>query len=363
MDSIQAASNNGGLVEKEKEIGNNNYGSMVDPFLVEALQNPRHRLTVLRMELDIQKFLQNPEQLQFEFQHFPTSYLRLAAHRVAQHYGLQTMVLDNLIDGPGNKIVFRKTETKFPSVRLSDVPAKQPENSKHEQVKIAIRCRPNRTSFGDASDMGSKNSTLRTVEERKEDYDKARARIFSSPGSSSTEEMVSLVVANGKGPCPSKDETVACRDVIGDSEKSSSVSDIGTSSRVAVFKDRDKDRADPDYDRSYERYVKNFPTSHRIMMSFNMPKFQAPFLQYEAPFPQMGQIPRAQPSLNYGPSSDPSIGHYCTMGTNHASRDAIYMQWPSPAMMYAHSYGQFRHSVFQGPFCQQPLSFDYSQNH
>ena len=46
MDSIQAASSNGGLVEKEKEVGNNNnYASMVDPFLVEALQNPRHRLT------------------------------------------------------------------------------------------------------------------------------------------------------------------------------------------------------------------------------------------------------------------------------------------------------------------------------
>lgn len=366
MDSIQAPSNSGALVEKEKEVGNNNnnnYASMVDPFLVEALQNPRHRLNVLRMELDIQKFLQNPEQLQFEFQHFSTSYLRLAAHRVAQHYGLQTMVLDNLIDGPGSKIVVRKTGTKFPSVRLSDVPAKQPENSKHEQVKIAVRRRPNRTFSGDASDMGTKNSTLRSVEERKEEYDRARARIFSSPGISGTQEMVSLVVANGKGPCPSKDETVACRDVVSDSENSSSVSDIGTSSRVAIFKDREKDRADPDYDRSYERYVKNFPTNQRILIPFNMPKFQAPFLQYEAPFPQMGQIPRAQPSLNYGPPSDPSISHYCTMGTNHASRDAIYMQWPSPTMMYAHSYGQFRHSVFQAPVSQQPLSFDYSQNH
>ncbi|KAF9625529.1 hypothetical protein IFM89_023840 [Coptis chinensis] len=45
----------------------------------------------LRMELDIQSFMQNHDQQQFEFQHFPTSYLRLAAHRVAQHYGLQSM--------------------------------------------------------------------------------------------------------------------------------------------------------------------------------------------------------------------------------------------------------------------------------
>ncbi|KMS97573.1 hypothetical protein BVRB_5g125440 [Beta vulgaris subsp. vulgaris] len=75
----------------------------------------------------------------------------------------------------------------------------------------------------------------------------------------------------------------------------------------------------------------------------------------------MGQIPRAQTSLNYGPS-DPSMSPYCTMGLNQASRDVVYMQWPSLAMMYAHSYEQFRHSVFQAPFGQQPLSFDYSQN-
>ncbi|EFH44668.1 predicted protein, partial [Arabidopsis lyrata subsp. lyrata] len=60
--------------------------AMVDPFLVEALQNPRHRLTILSMEIDIQKFFQNPEQLQLEFLPFPTSYMRFAAHRVAQHY-------------------------------------------------------------------------------------------------------------------------------------------------------------------------------------------------------------------------------------------------------------------------------------
>ena len=95
------------------------------------------------------------------------------------------------------------------------------------------------------------------------------------------------------------------------------------------------------------RYVKSVPTGQWLLMPFNIPKFQPPFLQYEVPFPQMGQIPRAQAPLNYGPSSNPSISHYCMMGSNHASWDAIYMQWPSPAMMYAHSYGQFHHSLFQ----------------
>uniref|UniRef100_M1B7M4 Single-stranded nucleic acid binding R3H n=1 Tax=Solanum tuberosum TaxID=4113 RepID=M1B7M4_SOLTU len=108
------------------DSGSSAYLSMADPFLVEALQNPRHRLTILRMELDIQKFLQSSDVQQFEYPHFPTSYLHLAAHRVPQHYGLQTMVQDSVVDGQGAKIpVTRKPESKYPGVRLSDIPPKQ----------------------------------------------------------------------------------------------------------------------------------------------------------------------------------------------------------------------------------------------
>ena len=125
MDSSSISSND--VVSKE---------SMVDPFLVEALQNPRHRLTILRMELDIQRFLNNADQQHFEFPHFPSSYLRLAAHRVAQHYGMQTMVQDTGLDGQGSKILVRKlAKSKYPVVRLSEIPAKQLENDKSEHKK------------------------------------------------------------------------------------------------------------------------------------------------------------------------------------------------------------------------------------
>ena len=66
------------------------------------MANKYHLTVVLRMELDIQRFIQNSEQHQFEFQHLPTSYLRCAAHRVAQHHGLQTLALDNAMDGLGD---------------------------------------------------------------------------------------------------------------------------------------------------------------------------------------------------------------------------------------------------------------------
>ncbi|GMH18668.1 hypothetical protein Nepgr_020509 [Nepenthes gracilis] len=111
------------------------------------------------MELEIQRFLQNPDQLHFEFPHFPTSYLGLAAHRVAQHYGLQTAVIDNAIDGPGAKIMaMRTSESRYPSVCLSEIPAKQSENCQHELIKIAIRPRPSETS-NEATEMGIKCSS------------------------------------------------------------------------------------------------------------------------------------------------------------------------------------------------------------
>ncbi|KAK2984059.1 hypothetical protein RJ640_012010 [Escallonia rubra] len=331
----------------------------VDPFLVEALQNPRHRLTILRMELDIQKFLQSSDHQQFEFQHFPTSYLRLAAHRVAQHYGLQTMVQDNFLDGQGTKIVVRKmAESRIPDVCLSDIPVKQSENDKHEQIKIVIKPRPNNGSSNGNSEL--KRSSARTVEERKEEYDRARARIFSSPSSPGTEDTSSRAPSDGKNLSFSGDENEGLRNSMMDLEHQLSSRD-GGSSRIAILRDREKDRFDPDYDRSYDRYVKNIPIGQSFgYMPYNVQKFQPPYVHYDSAVHQLGQMPRTQASLTYG---NPAVSPFCAVGLNETSRDAVYMQWPSHAMMYAHSYDQFRHGVFQPPFCQQPLTFDYSQNH
>lgn len=207
---------------------------------------------VLRMELDIQRFLQNQEQQVFEFQHFPTSYLRLAAHRVAQHYGLQTMVQDNGIDGQGRILVRKTIEARFPSVCLSQIPAKQPTDDKPGRVKIAIRPRPNKSS-DDAGNGMAKQSLSRTVEQRKEEYDKARARIFSSHGSTGSVDVLSNALTEGLGISVNRDGAQGCR--VNEVEKYAAYKDAGSgaTSRVAILRDREKDLSDPDYDRSYER--------------------------------------------------------------------------------------------------------------
>lgn len=54
-----------------------------------------------------------------------------------------------------------------------------------------------------------------------------------------------------------------------------------------------------------------------------------------------------QASLGYVPLSRPIMSRYGALGFNQASGDAAYLQWPSATVMFAHSYEQFRHAVFQ----------------
>lgn len=195
------------------------------------------------MELDIQRFLNNADQQHFEFQHFPSSYLRLAAHRVAQHYGMQTVVQDNGLEGQGTRIMVRKlVESKYPVVRLSDIPAQQLENDKPEQIKIAIKPRPNKRSLNEANRAGTNENLMKSVEERKGEYERARARIFSSSRSCYPGESLS------------QDENDTSKNPMVETERCTSGRDIN-STPVAIFRDKEKDRSDPDYDRSYGRSV------------------------------------------------------------------------------------------------------------
>lgn len=343
-------------VEEEEKGKENQISPVVDQFLMEAIENPRHRLTVLRMELDLQRFMRSSDQQQFEFQHFPTSYLRCAAHRVAQHYGLQTIALDYTIDGLGNRIVVRKTpESKFPAIRLSDIASKQQPENITEKVKIAIRPRQNKPSVVCSMEMGVKRDTIRTVEEREEDCDKARARIFNG---SCNPEVSFMSAADDRGYiCSSTggQESYTCVD------NSDNISMKDGASRVAIFRDREKDMIDPDYDRSYNRYIKAaVPSYNADLPTCNV--LQSLPLQFQEVISPMGQLPRAIPLMSYG-LPNPTMNPFCAVGSNQTPLDTVYMQWPAPAIMYAHSYGQYRRATFQAPSAHlHPLSFECWQN-
>lgn len=239
---------------------------------------------VLRMEQDVEKFIRDPTQQQLEFQQLPTSYLRLAAHRVAQHYSLQSMVLldNSLPDGSGSRIIVRKSsECRLPLIRLADIPVSSP-SEESSVIKVAIKQRPQKRSqiVNSGSSNSFKTGNSKSVEERKEEYNKARARIFNS-----SINIGSVVGGKPESEQRLQDHPLHCSLGISKMEEKSvpSITDVNsgiglidsstsssrsarsrteepigrnkTNSRVAIFRDREVDRKDPDYDRSYDRYV------------------------------------------------------------------------------------------------------------
>ena len=94
------------------------------------------------------------------------------------------------------------------------------------------------------------------------------------------------------------------------------------------------------------RYARTIPTAGLNLAPFNLPQVQPSMSQYNTTYNQLGQISQTQASLGYGLPSSPMMP-FAPTGLNQTSGDAAYVQWPSATMMYAHSYDQFRHTVFQ----------------
>ncbi|XP_071711500.1 uncharacterized protein [Rutidosis leptorrhynchoides] len=261
----------------------------VDQFLREALQNPRERLSVLRIEQDVEKFIKDPVQQQMEFSQLPTSYLRLAAHRVAQHYSLQSTALldNNLPEGFGSRIIIHKTsECRPPLIRLADIPLKLPtDDSDNNVVKVAIKQRPNKRLQNIGSNStAQRGNSLKSVDERKEEYNRARARIFNSSSSleeSNMEEVSSSTLVDMNGTWSRS----------GGNMVDGSISGPRNNSKVAIFRDREVERNDPDYDRSYDRYAQRFDPGFGFNgSSYPVQPIYAPIFTYNTEFPQLGSV-------------------------------------------------------------------------
>ncbi|XP_060963683.1 uncharacterized protein LOC115705824 isoform X1 [Cannabis sativa] len=315
--------------------------NQVDQFLREALQNPRERLSILRMEQDVEKFIRDPTQQQLEFQQLPTSYLRLAAHRVAQHYSLQSMVLlDNSSpDGSGSRIIVRKTtECRVPIIRLADIPVNLPSEDS-SIVKVAIKQRPQKGSqngnFGNSNSL--KSNSAKSVEERKEEYNRARARIFSSGdpsggasgrldnelrlqdtpqhgnfGIPKMEEKPGPVFADASSGPPSRvliDPLITSGRTARNRAEKEPIGRYKPNNRVAIFRDREIDRKDPDYDRNYDRYVQRFDPGFGFNGgSYTIQPMYTPAINYNTEFPQLGST-HGPPQISAEPQAHPLPQH------------------------------------------------------
>ncbi|KAL3701840.1 hypothetical protein R1sor_019862 [Riccia sorocarpa] len=390
----------------------------VDGFLREALQNPRDRLTILRLEQEVERFMRNPKQQQLEFQPMPSSYLRLAAHRVAQHYFLQSLVVDSG-STEGTRIVARKTaESRYPTIRLADIPVESQEEEKPVLVsmpKVAIKQRPSKggraNGEGGANGFGNRLNPSKTVEERKEEYNKARARIFSSELGGKVGEMDNGDDSRLTECFSSSDEVVK----VDEKYKSEDVHDRdspervvndypsvegrsnpnidkesfsrskgvnGSNSRVAIFRDREKDRKDPDYDRSYDRYSQRFDPGFGMSLGpFGVQAIYTPVVNYNTEFPQLaGPLPQIhmEPpppppipqqrmrapwgtpvpgNMNFRP--DPLMTPFAPGHIGPHSAMSMYMHapqyaYPGHSLAFVHPHERFQQSLSQPHPQQQP---------
>eukprot|EP00249_Psilotum_nudum_P022569 c28569_g1_i2 orf=564-2009(+) len=398
-----------------------NCTALVDSFLREALQNYRDRFTILRLEQEVERFMRNPKQQQLEFQPMPSSYLRLATHRVAQHYYLKSMVVD-FTTPDGTRIIAQKTpESRFPTVRLADIPVNHLEEERPDGTaikKVAIKPRPQKglAWSGDCSGTGElaiKLYQAKSMEERKEEYNRARARIFNSGdffGKPSEEAASLLENSQSCGRFPlglrkvdaslvlEKSRDVTCRGVLNDeagwicnnnSEREPAVRLKLSANKVAILRDREKDRRDPDYDRTYERYTQRFDPGFGVNLGpFSMQAIYAPMASSGTEFPQLGghtrqlicvDSPLLHPTfpsirgplvdpykcINYGSPLDSVMTPFNPGYMVPHSGSAVYFHTlqfgcPGPAMPYIHPQEHFQRTLAK-PYIRHDASITHAR--
>uniref|UniRef100_A0A665U2V9 R3H domain containing 1 n=1 Tax=Echeneis naucrates TaxID=173247 RepID=A0A665U2V9_ECHNA len=143
-------------------------------FLVNTLKgNPRDRIMLLKLEQDILDFISNNESQKRRFPPM-TSYHRMLLHRVAAYFGM-----DHNVDPSGKSVVINKTtNTRIPDQKFSEH-IKEDRADDFQKRYILKR---------DNSSFDREDSTIRmrlkadkrskSMEEREEEYQRARERIF-----------------------------------------------------------------------------------------------------------------------------------------------------------------------------------------
>ncbi|XP_015213846.1 R3H domain-containing protein 1 isoform X9 [Lepisosteus oculatus] len=148
-------------------------------FLVNTLKNnPRDRMMLLKLEQDILDFISNNESQRRKFPPM-TSYHRMLLHRVAAYFGL-----DHNVDQTGKSVIINKTSnTRIPDQKFSE---HIKDDKGDDFQKRYILKRDNSSMDKDDSSVLFFQMRIRlkedrrskSIEEREEEYLRARERIF-----------------------------------------------------------------------------------------------------------------------------------------------------------------------------------------
>ncbi|XP_009885040.1 PREDICTED: R3H domain-containing protein 1 [Charadrius vociferus] len=143
-------------------------------FLVNTLKNnPRDRMTLLKLEQEILDFIGNNEAPRKKFPPM-TSYHRMLLHRVAAYFGLE-----HNVDQSGKAVIVNKTSnTRIPDQKFCE--HIKDEKSDDFQKRYILK-RDNSSLDKDDNQMRIRlkdDRRSKSIEEREEEYQRARERIF-----------------------------------------------------------------------------------------------------------------------------------------------------------------------------------------
>ncbi|CAG8450738.1 5772_t:CDS:2 [Funneliformis caledonium] len=161
--------------EQAAHLGEIDFNTGLDGFLLAALKNPKDRLFLLKLDREMERFIKEKNRTRLEFPPM-NSYQRLIVHRVAQYFKLS-----HVVDTSGKAVVlYKSAETQIPILRFSDL-LEQEEEKPEKSVKIMRRQQSHpqgQLRSGDSDSNSEGERKLLTIEEREAAYQKARARIF-----------------------------------------------------------------------------------------------------------------------------------------------------------------------------------------
>ncbi|XP_042305435.1 R3H domain-containing protein 1 isoform X7 [Sceloporus undulatus] len=155
-------------------------------FLVNTLKNnPRDRMMLLKLEQEILDFIGNNEIPRKKFPPM-TSYHRMLLHRVAAYFGLE-----HNVDQSGKSVIVNKTSnTRIPDQKFCE----HIKDEKNEDFqKRYILKRENSSLDKDDNQMRIRlkdDRRSKSIEEREEEYQRARERIFAQDSLCSQENYI-----------------------------------------------------------------------------------------------------------------------------------------------------------------------------
>ncbi|RWS14547.1 cAMP-regulated phosphoprotein 21-like protein [Dinothrombium tinctorium] len=184
------------FIDSSTETYTDSTGTDLQQFLLDTLQNPKDRIHLLKIEQDLIALVKDNDR---QYHKFPqmSSYHRMLVHRVAAFFGME-----HNVDTNGNAVIVNKSKsTRLPDMKFRDYA----KDGLTEEPKKLILKRDSASLEENSGQSGSNskekspdrkggnsglNDTRRSksFEEREEQYEKARARIFNQGSSSSTSE-------------------------------------------------------------------------------------------------------------------------------------------------------------------------------